>query len=308
MGSIFWLPDAITELARGVDGLFWTISIIAAIVFILVEVLLVAFVIRYRRKSADKQGLAVHGNTKLEFIWTVVPALILVGIGIYSTQMVYAIQKPPAEVYEIQVVGHKWYWEFKYPNGASTTNELVVPQGKNVLFKITSADVVHSFWVPNFRIKQDAVPGRETRVWVNADQAGDYKVLCAEYCGTKHAFMVSDLQVIDPAKFDVWLVDAKKKTDAAQNDGKALAQKFGCLSCHSIDGSKSVGPTWKGLFGSESKLQGGQSVKADEKYLIESIKNPGAKVVDGFPNAMPPFAQLDDKQLQALVKYIEEVK
>jgi cytochrome c oxidase subunit 2 len=310
VGTNFFLPDALTSTAKEIDGLFALIFWISLVVFILVETLLVIFLIRYKRKHPDKQGLAVHGNNKAEVIWTLIPALILVGIGIYSSGMVYAIQDPPADVYEIKVTGMKWAWEFEYPNGAKSFNDLRIPEGKNVLFKIYSKDIIHSFWIPEFRIKQDAVPGRETRFWVkaeslsNVDNKYEKRVVCAEYCGNQHSNMLADMQLMPADEFEKWVAAelTRPKTDA-----QYVIQSNGCTSCHTIDGGKSAGPTWKGLFGKTQKVNG-QDVAVDEKYLEEAITNPDAKVPDGFQKGMMPAFQLEPEALKNVVEYIKSLK
>ncbi len=308
----FWLPEALTEAAKHMDSLFYVILVITVLFFVLVEVLLAVFLVRYRRKWAGKEGANIHGNHKLETIWTIIPALILVVIGIYSTQMTYAIQQTPADVVAINVHGQKWSWEFEYPGGFKKTNDLRLPAGKNVLFKISSKDVIHSFWIPEFRIKQDAVPGRETQfpVKVDAKSGQTLRVICAEYCGTAHAMMTSKITIMDPKAFDAWVKSGGKEGDdtAAGTDGQAIAKENGCLNCHSIDGNQGVGPTWKGLYGSERTFTDGSTAKADETYLADSIRKPGEKVVQGFNNVMQPFDSLSDEQVQALVTYIKSLK
>lgn len=309
-----WLPEAVTTTAESVDSLFLLILGIALVVFVLVEFLLIFFLIKYRRSKKNQDGLAVHGNTKLEIIWTAIPALILVGLGIFSTQITYAIQKPASQdVYVIDVIGRKWSWEFKYPNGASTINDLRIPEGKNVILRITSADVVHSLWLPEARIKQDAVPGRITQISLGAVQptkeGQEYRVICAEYCGTAHSNMLATMKTEPQDKFEKFLVDAKKASEEGPQAGLKLATQFGCLSCHAIDNQKSVGPSWKGLYDAQRKLQGGAAVKADDAYLKESIDNPGAKVAEGYTNSMPPFqGKLDDKQIKSIIEYIKTLK
>jgi cytochrome c oxidase subunit 2 len=184
----------------------------------------------------------------------------------------------------------------------------MVPEGKNIVLKVTSADVIHSLWIPAARIKQDAVPGRETTIPLGEVKAGEYPVICAEYCGTAHTKMLATLKVGNETAFKQYLVDAKKASEEGPQAGRKIAMQ-NCLSCHSIDGSKSVGPSWQGLFNSERKLVDGTTVKADEAYLKESIENPGAKVAQGFGNTMPSFkGRLDEKQINSLVKYIETLK
>jgi len=311
VGSFFELPDALTKTAQEIDDLFMMIFWISLAVFILVEGLLAIFLIRYKRKHPDKQGLPIHGSTKAEVIWTLIPAIILVFIGVYSSGMVYTIQQPPADAYEIKVTGFKWAWEFNYPNGAKTINELHIPEGKDVLFTITSKDVIHSFWIPEFRMKQDAVPGRVTQFSVKAEDIGSServlkeRIVCAEYCGNQHSKMLGNVTIQKPDEFEKWVAEEKvrKKTD-----GFEIAMDNGCLSCHTVDGGKSAGPSWKGLFGAERTLVNGQTVAVDAEYLKEAIVNPNAKVPEGFKAGMPPYSQLDEETINNIVKYIETLK
>lgn len=312
--NIGWfLPKAIDSLAQNVDSLFVTISWIALSMFILVEMLLFIFLLRYRRRKADDQGLSIHGNTKLEMIWTIIPAIILVIIGILGSQITYSMQKPPKDVYTIEVTARKWAWDFKYPEGFHTTNELRVPAGRNILFKITSQDVIHSFWIPNMRIKQDALPGRQTQIWSGPMAKGNYVIPCAEYCGTMHSMMQAKLEVVSDTDFNQFVKSGGKAvlnvamsaTPAEQ--GKALVQTSGCLSCHAVDSSKLVGPGWGGMYGKTRKLADGSTVMYDENYIVESIMKPGAKIADGFPPAMPPQTLTAD-QAKLIAAYIKTLK
>lgn len=310
MERFLWLPEAIGKTASEIDGLFNLTFAIALVVFVLVEALLVIFMIRYKRKAPGKEGRYIEGSTKAEVIWTLIPAIILVVLGIYSSGMVYTIQETPSDVYEIKVVGMKWAWEFEYPNGAKSMNDLRIPEGKNVLFKITSKDVIHSFWVPEFRLKQDAVPGRETQFVLyaqdveNLNQKYEKRVICAEYCGNAHSKMLADFTIMPAGEFDTWVAEEKTRK---KTDGYSIALANGCTSCHSIDGSKGAGPTWKGLLGSEREMANGQKVVVDEAYIKESILDPNAKVAKGVTGVMPAY-QLDDETIGYLVKYFEELK
>jgi len=205
----FWLHPAITHLAGRVDDLFYEILVITGIMFILVETLLVVFVIRYRRRSPDAYGQAIHGNTPLEIIWTLVPAIIFVWIGVNSVQLVYAIQTPPANTIHVEVIGHQWYWQFKYPNGvdiSSNTGQIPhFPEDENVLFQITSVDVIHGFFVPRLRLQQDAVPGHLTQIWMNANQLGQFMIRCDQYCGVAHGEMFVPMEIDTPTAYQVWL-------------------------------------------------------------------------------------------------------
>jgi cytochrome c oxidase subunit 2 len=213
------------------------------------------------------------------------------------------------------VTAFQWGWKFDYPTyGVSGATDLYMPVNKQVVFKMESLDVIHSFFVPEFRMKQDVVPGRETELRVTPIEIGDYKVRCAELCGASHAYMLAPVHVVSQADFDAWIQGQLTAATQAVTSGpdpargQQLAQANGCLACHSTDGSKIVGPTWKGLFNSQVNLSDGTTVTADEAYLQESIHDPNAKVVAGFePNVMPQFS-LSDAQVADLVAFIKTLK
>jgi cytochrome c oxidase subunit 2 len=205
-------------MSHSVDNLFYIMLGVVAVFFVIVEVLLVFFLIRYRRTKRNQVGAPIHGNNKLETIWTIIPAAILVFMGAYSVRYVYALQTPPAPDYTIHVVGHEWYWEFKYPNGADVqTGELRVPAGKTVLFDITSKDVIHGFYIPDFRVQQDALPGRQTQFSVQllaTDVGKTFDVPCDQFCGQGHPRMIGHGQVLSDAKFNQWMQTQLKTQQA----------------------------------------------------------------------------------------------
>ncbi|GMA49677.1 hypothetical protein GCM10025857_10340 [Alicyclobacillus contaminans] len=202
-----WLPTELTQMSHQVDRLFYIMLGIIAFFFVLVEVLLITFLVRYRRSRLNAVGANVHGNNKLELLWTLVPAVVLVFMGVSCVKYVYAMQTPPAKPEVIQVTGHMWAWESQYPNGLKTRDDLRVPAGENVLFKITSTDVVHGFYIPAVRIQQDALPGRQTEFWMKADAADVGKVFdvpCDQYCGLQHSLMDAKMTVMTPADYERW--------------------------------------------------------------------------------------------------------
>ena len=212
---------------------------------------------------------------------------------------------------EIKVTARQWSWSFEYPDYGVTSKELYLPIGKQVLLKMESTDVIHSFWVPEFRVKQDVVPGRVTEYRITPNLAGAYKVRCAEICGTSHYSMESAVKVVSQQQFDDWIAGKKSEAEAAQTPegkGQLLVAANGCAACHSIDGTALPGPTWKGLFGAEVELADGSSITADEAFLAESIKNPAAKIVEGFQPIMPPFDKLTDDDVANIVAYIKTLK
>lgn len=209
-----WLPIELTPMAHNVDQLFYIMLGVVAVFFVIVEVLLVMFLIRYRRTKRNQVGAPIHGNNKWETIWTIIPAAILVFMGAYSVRYVYALQTPPAPDYTIHVIGHEWYWEFKYPNGADVQSQLRLPAGKTVLFDITSADVIHGFYIPDFRVQQDALPGRQTQFSVqllSSDLNKTFDVPCDQFCGQGHPKMIAQAQVVSDSAFNQWMKDQLKK-------------------------------------------------------------------------------------------------
>jgi len=284
-----------------------------AFLFALIMVPLVYSLIVFRRRKGDTTDAEhIEGNTTLEITWTIIPLMIVVVyayLGAYTLGETRVVD-PNALV--INVTAHQWDWSFSYPEGF-TSNELHLPINKQVVLEMQSLDVIHSFWVPEFRIKQDVVPGHTTEYRITPDLLGNYTVRCAELCGTSHAYMERPVIVTSQSDYDTW-VKQQAATEAAlvaqggPDAGKALVAQNGCGGCHSIDGSKLVGPTWRGLFGSQVKLADGSVVTADEAYLIESIAKPSAKVVDGFPDHVMPTFNLTDAQIKNIASYIETLK
>ncbi|HAX24427.1 MAG TPA: cytochrome c oxidase subunit II [Thermomicrobiales bacterium] len=292
-----------------VYGLIW---IGAAIVFVLVEGLLVYTIIRFRRapRTAHGRPVPVHGNTKLEIIWTIIPAVVLVFIAIPTLQIIADLAEPPTDQgapLKVDVIGHQFYFEFSYPElGVKTTNAMHIPTGTIVDISLQSNDVIHSFWVPQLAGKTDLIPGRTNRMWLEAAEAGTYHGQCAEFCGLGHALMRFTVEAQTQADFDAWVNEQKNPT--AGGGGQQLAQSLGCTGCHSVDGTASVGPTWKGLYDHSVKLSDGSSVTADDAYIKESILQPNAQVVGGFQPIMPSFeGRVTDADIQELIAYIKSL-
>ncbi|MFO3797007.1 MAG: c-type cytochrome, partial [Anaerolineales bacterium] len=210
------------------------------------------------------------------------------------------------------VTAFQWAWRFEYPEYGIKTNQLYLPVNRQVVLKMQSPDVIHSFWVPEFRIKQDVVPGRITEYRITPSLIGTYKVRCAELCGVSHAYMVAPVVIVSQEEFDKWVQNTAAEQAATQGPdptrGEKLYNELGCKACHSIDGSEGVGPTWKGLWGETVTLTDGTTLIADEAYITESIRNPGAKIVAGFqPGAMPAF-NLSDAEIADLIAFIQTLK
>ncbi|HUU82639.1 MAG TPA: cytochrome c oxidase subunit II [Phycisphaerae bacterium] len=330
----FWMPTAGSTAAEEVDLLFDVIFWISAFFFTLIVALMVLFIIRYRRRVGRKaEKMATH-NLALEITWSIIPLILVIVIFYVGMKSFLAMATPPEDAYRIDVEGQKWSWMFIYPNG-HVDSELHVPVDTDVQLTLTSLDVIHSFYIPAFRLKRDAVPGRYSKMYFRATQAGEYTVFCAEYCGTGHSDMLSTCVVHPPGEFELWLESAdplKKLTDeqyqayltdpdafiAANPEikgletpvdiGRKLYTKKGCAQCHSVDGSAATGPTFKGVFGKSHQMTGGSMVVADENYIRESMLNPNANVVAGYQAVMPTYqGRLKDREITALVAYIRSL-
>jgi cytochrome c oxidase subunit 2 len=285
---------------------------VIAFFFSLVVVLMLYSVFVFRRKGDDdSDGPHITGNVPLEITWTIVPLLIVLGFGTWGASQLNEITAGVPDELVVEITGFQFGWRFDYPEYSVTSTDLYMPVNRQVLLKLTSTDVIHSFWVPEFRIKQDAVPGMWTDLRVTASETGDYRVRCAEMCGYAHSAMYAPVVVVEPEEFDAWLegqvveVEAPEDMTPAER-GAAVVANQGCGSCHSLDGSEPVGPTWLGLFGSERLLEDGSTVVADEIYLRNSILSPASQGVADFPLIMPVYeGVLSDEDVDAIIEYIK---
>ena len=310
------LPQAST-MAPAVDSLFNFVLWISIISFLGIVIGKVFFLIRFWRKKRPEHKTAyITGHTAMESSVAFI-LLVLVMVIFYWGWIDYKkMRTPPSDSMEVNVIAKQWMWEFQYPDGRRLTNELVVPKGKPVKLIMTSQDVLHSFFVPNFRIKQDVVPGTFMTLWFEATQLGDHPIYCAEYCGTGHSMMLGKVRVMEPDAFEEWQVmpiaAAATTAVATQNPaeaGKAIYAAKGCNACHSVDGKAVVGPSFKGIFGHEVELQDGKKATVDESYIRESLMEPQAKIVKGFQPMMPTFkGQLTDDEVNAVIGFIKSLK
>jgi cytochrome c oxidase subunit 2 len=316
-GGNFWLPESASTTAIGVDITFNFILWVCIVFFVLNVALMLIFAFKYRRVEGKEAEHSAHHNTALEITWSVIPIFIVIYMFWLGFQGYMKLRVPPADAYEILVDGRKWTWDFTYqqPYYYVSTNELHVPVGRPVKLTMSSQDVIHSMFIPNFRVKQDVVPGRYTVLWFEANKVGEYHFFCAEYCGTDHSNMTGTVYVHEPAEFEKWLEDAANYIDRIdENDtpalvaaGEMLYKRKGCAQCHTLDGTLDDGPTYFNLFGHEVILSDGSTVTADENYIRESIVNPTAKIVKGFDPVMPKVV-LKDKEITAIIEYIKTIK
>jgi len=308
------VPKLASAEGQFVDQLFQSQLYVIAFIFALILVFIGYSIVVFRRRPGETgEGRYVKGNTPLEIAWTVIPLAVVMGFGVVSARQLGQMTAGDPDELVVEVTGFQFGWRFDYPGSGVTSSDLVLPLGRKTLFRITSTDVIHSFWVPEFRIKQDAVPGRWTTLRVTPTELGDYRIRCAEMCGYAHSAMYAPVMVVEPAAFEDWLAGAAVPAVpegelSLVEKGANLAQAQGCMSCHSVDGSALVGPTWLGLFGSVRQLEGGATVTADEAYLRNSILKPTSQVVAGYPSIMPAaYDFLAPEDIDALVEYIKSL-
>lgn len=294
-----------------VDRVFLYILIITVFLLCLITFLMVYFVIRYQKRR-NPQPVDVHENIWLEIIWTIVPTLLVLTMFFYGLTGFNFLKRAPEGAMKVKVIARQWSWLFEYENGMRSA-ELRVPIGKPVNLSLTSEDVIHGFYVPAFRIKQDVVPGMVNHLWFQPTQVGSFDVLCTQYCGLQHAKMATQIVVLPENEFNQWYQKGKEEKEAkAPARGIQLFQEKGCRACHTIDGTSLVGPTVKGLFGKTvTVITDGKErqVVAGETYLRKSLLEPKADLVKGFPPIMPSQKGLiTDEELEGIITYMKELK
>ena len=297
------LPEQASTFAERVDALALALFAISAFFTLLISVLIVVFAVKYRRRPERPVGTPTRQNLKLEIAWSAVPLAIVLGMFVWGAAVYYDLQRPPDGALEVFVVGKQWMWKFQHPEGQREINELHVPLGRPVRLTMASEDVVHSFFVPAFRVKQDVVPGRYTTTWFTATKTGEFHLFCAEYCGTNHSLMRGRIVVLDPTDFGRWLSGGGDAEPPAVL-GRRVAERHGCLACH-VPGGSERGSDLAGLYGREVRLADGTSVRADETYLRESIVRPTAKLAAGYAAMMPSYqGVIGEEDLLRLVAWI----
>lgn len=309
-GGSFWLPPPEATSAYVVDAVFKLVLAIAAFFFLLIVVLTVLFVILYRRREGVEPGATASHNTPLEVVWTAIPVAIVVAVFYFGFTGYMDLRQAPPNAYEVRVTAKKWSWLFTYPNGYAS-DVLHVPVDRPIRLTMTSEDVIHSFYVPLFRIKQDVVPGRYTTTWFRALKPGEYDLYCAEYCGTEHSAMLSKVKVHEAGAFEAFLENEVKRlaTASPREMGEILYRRQGCGACHSADGSARTGPTFKGVYGQTHQFSNAAPTAVDDNYIRESILEPMKKIRSGYSAVMPTYkGRLKDEEITALIEYIKSLK
>jgi len=301
-----FFPEQASAQAAQVDGIYFFMLAVTAFFSLLIAGLVVLFAIKYRRRHKDEVGADIHGSLALELLWTIIPFMITMVMFVWGVKVFFNIYRPPAGAMEVYVVGKQWMWKAQHMDGLREINELHVPIGRPVKLIMGSEDVLHSFYIPSFRVKADVIPGRYNVLWFTATKPGRYHLFCAEYCGTKHSGMIGWVYAMEPNEFQAWL-GGGNASDTPAAAGAKLFQDFACSSCHRDD-ALAPAPQLKGLFGKTVQLQNGATVVADESYIRESIVLPQAKIVNGFPPIMPTFQGLvSEEQLLQLIAYVRSL-
>ncbi len=307
-GSNFPLfPDQASTVATQVDTLFYFLVAVSVFFASLIFVLIVTFAVKYRRRSDDERPPAIPGNLGLEIFWTAIPLGLTLVMFVWGAKLFFVTYYPPENALEINVVAKQWMWKVQHPEGQSEIDELHIPAARPIKLVMTSQDVIHDFFVPAFRVKKDVLPGRYTTLWFEATKPGAYHLFCAQYCGTQHSGMVGRIVVMEPSAYQAWLSGGATGTSLA-GAGEKLFQRLGCVSCH-LPNDSGRGPSLVDLLGKTVPLQGGGSVVADETYIRESILNPMAKIVAGYPSIMPTFKGLvSEEGMTQILAYLKSLK
>ncbi len=323
---LLFLPDQASTFARDIDQLHYFVILTTFVMSTAVGLTTLFFFVRYRRRSETQTTPHIEPMWWMELGFIGTPLFFFTLWFFLGFREFVRQQTPPSDAIDVYLMAKKWMWKFAYPDGPNAINVLRVPAGRNVRLLMTSRDVIHSFYVPEFRIKQDVLPGRYTQTWFNAVQPGRYQILCAEYCGAGHSIMRGEVIALKPQEFEDWLSQQRRGLVARQDSsptgldfapalgnlvdqGRRIAAEQGCLKCHTTDGTRHIGPTWLDLYHRKEKLQDGSIIDADEAYLTESMMEPAAKVVAGFQPVMPSFqGKIAGPEVAALVEYIKSLQ
>ncbi len=299
-------PAQGSSLAGNVDLLYIFLIVVTGAFTLLVFALVAIFAIKYRQRPGRKPT-QIEGSYALEATWTLIPFGIFMVMFVWGAAVYMKGVQPPADAMDIFVVGKQWMWKVEHPEGVREIDALHVPVGRDVRLTMISQDVIHSFYVPAFRMKQDVLPGRYTTMWFHPTKVGTYHLFCAEYCGTLHSGMIGEVVVMSPTDYAAWL-HGNAAAGTMVSDGQRVFAQLGCSSCHRTDNTQGRGPNLAGVYGHPVMLDNGQTVNADENYIRESILNPGAKIVNGFNPIMPTYNGIvSEDQMLSLMQYIKSL-
>ncbi len=305
-----WLPSQSSTMAGEIDTLLFFLYYMSVFFLALIVGIIVLFVVKYRRKGKPGLTSSISGNRALEVLWTAIPTILVLIIFGWGFRDFLRLQIIPHDALEIRVSGIKWSWNMDYAEGANSVNELVVPVNRPVKLLMSSRDVIHSFFIPAFRVKMDVLPNRYTTLWFEANETGEFTLFCAEFCGQQHSLMRGLVKVLSVEDYAQWIQENSNILEGltAEEGGELLFNRNLCYTCHSNDGTAGNGPTWQGLYGTMEQLADGTEVLVDENYIRESILEPQAKVTAGYEPIMPTYQGiLQEDHIDALIAYIKSL-
>jgi cytochrome c oxidase subunit 2 len=306
IADIIWFPKQGSTTARQVDYLLYGLVTVTGAVALLVAVLLIYFAVRYRRRPNSPTPPFIPGSKPLELFWSLTPLAIFIVFFVWGAKVYFYAYRAPDDAIVVYGIGKQWMWKFQHPEGQREINDLHVPVGVPVKLMLTSEDVIHSFFVPEFRVHMDVLPGRYTSVWFQATKADTYKLFCSQYCGTNHAGMIGRVIAMKPTDYQKWLQSGAEGSLALQ--GRKVFLKYRCLSCHSAD-EHARAPVLEELYNKTVQLRNGPPVIANDEYIRESIYEPGAKIVAGWDNIMPTFkGQVTEEEVIQLIAFIRSLR
>ena len=308
-------PVQASTLAPEVDNLYLGVIAITGFFAVVVVVCIIFFAIRYRDRTGNRIGAPITGSVPLELGWTLIPFFIAIGIFVWASVVFFHIVRAPDQAMQVYSTGKRWMWRFQHVDGQREINELHVPVNRDVKVIFTSEDVLHDIFIPAFRVKADAVPGRYSAIWFNATKVGEYHLFCAEYCGTRHSGMIGTVYAMEPSDYEAWLASAAAGSlptttgaTSLRQQGEHLFTQLSCSTCHASDGG-GRGPSLVGVYGSKVALADGTTVTADEDYLRESILNSQRRIAAGYQQVMPTFQGIvTEEDVASLIEYIKSMQ
>jgi cytochrome c oxidase subunit 2 len=306
IAQIQFFPDQASKMAGQVDTLLLCLVVITGAVTFAIAAVMIFFLAKYRQRAAADRTPPKTENLAVEVTWSVIPLFIFLGLFGWGAKIYFDESIDPKNAMEVHVIGKQWMWKLEHLQGKREINQLHVPLDQTVKLVMTSQDVIHSFFMPAFRIKEDVLPGRYTTQWFKATKLGTYRIFCAQYCGTNHALMIGQVIVMTPTDFAAWLKTGRETVSVAQR-GEQLFHSFGCSGCHAAQAAVRA-PLLEGVYGSQVPLVDGRIVHADERYLRDCILIPNTQIVAGFDPVMPSFqGRLSEDDLFAIITYIKSI-
>ena len=312
MNHVEFFPAAASTIAGTIDNIYFVWLALSAVIAIAIAVLVVIFAIRYRRTSTADRTVAVgaryeHTMHRIEVTWTLVPLIIFLAMFLWSANAYYESATVPHDAIPVYVVGKQWMWHIEHRGGQREIGELHIPVDRTIALVMTSQDVIHSFSIPGFRVKQDVLPGRYTTLWFKATRTGDFRWFCTQYCGTAHSLMIGRVFVMEPGDFDRWLAVSDTEGSMAAKGARRFRQ-FGCSGCHGPSANVHA-PRLEGLFGKPVQLQDGRTVIADERFIRDSVFLPNKDVPANYEPIMPSFrGQIDEEQMLEIIEYLKSIE